>query len=200
MSEMQYNIQGHHLDVGDALKTHIQDKLDTINEKYFNRGIEATVTMTKDGGSTFKTHISMKGGKDVIIQADSSAHDPYGSFEDAAEKVAKQLRRYKRRLRDHHNREENDVEQQLHEAQSYVISRQEEPANDEAEEFENGDEPLIIAETKTNILKLSVSDAVMHMELSNVNALMFKNAQNGELNVVYRRMDGNIGWIDPAKK
>ncbi|HCK31933.1 MAG TPA: ribosomal subunit interface protein, partial [Rhodospirillaceae bacterium] len=109
-------------------------------------------------------------------------------------------RRYKRRLRDHHNREENDVEQQLHEAQSYVISRQEEPANDEAEEFENGDEPLIIAETKTNILKLSVSDAVMHMELSNVNALMFKNAQNGELNVVYKRADGNIGWIDPAKK
>lgn len=200
MSEMQYNIQGHHLDVGDALKTHIQDKLDAINEKYFNRGIEATVTMTKDGGSTFKTHISMKGGKDIIIQADSSAHDPYGSFEDAAEKVAKQLRRYKRRLRDHHNREENDVEQQLHEAQSYVISRQEEPANDEAEEFENGDEPLIIAETKTNILKLSVSDAVMHMELSNVNALMFKNAQNGELNVVYKRADGNIGWIDPAKK
>jgi|TARA_B100000745_G_scaffold284348_1_gene218948 ribosomal subunit interface protein len=200
MSEMQYNIQGHHLDVGDALKTHIQDKLDAINEKYFNRGIEATVTMTKDGGSTFKTHISMKGGKDIIIQADSSAHDPYGSFEEAAEKVAKQLRRYKRRLRDHHNREENDVEQQLHEAQSYVISRQEEPANDEAEEFENGDEPLIIAETKTNILKLSVSDAVMHMELSNVNALMFKNAQNGELNVVYKRADGNIGWIDPAKK
>ena len=200
MSEMQYNIQGHHLDVGDALKTHIQDKLDAINEKYFNRGIEATVTMTKDGGSTFKTHISMKGGKDIIIQADSSAHDPYGSFEEAAEKVAKQLRRYKRRLRDHHNREENDVEQQLHEAQSYVISRQEETANDEAEEFENGDEPLIIAETKTNILKLSVSDAVMHMELSNVNALMFKNAQNGELNVVYKRADGNIGWIDPAKK
>lgn len=197
MSQLQYNIQGHHLNLGDALKTRIQDKLDTINEKYFNRGIEATITVTKDGSGIFKTHISMKGGKDVTIQADSTAHDVYGSFEDAAEKVAKQLRRYKTRLRDNHTRDKQGLNEQLVEAQSYVLSAYEEPANDSDADFEEGNEPLIIAETKTKILTLSVSDAVMHMELSNVPALMFKNSKNGLFNVVYRRDDGNIGWVNP---
>ena len=202
MTAMQYHIEGHHIDLGDALKTHIQEKLETINEKYFNRGIEARITLTKDGNSQFKTHISMKGGKDIIVQADSTAHDIYGAFEEAAEKVAKQLRRYKKRIRDHHNRQEASIEAELLQAQSYVISTRDEAANDQqdsAEEFEAGEEPLIIAEAETKILTLSVSDAVMHMELSNVNALMFKNSKNGRLNVIYTRPDGNIGWVDPKE-
>tara|TARA_Y100001001_G_C8011727_1_gene309966 strand:+ start:867 stop:1466 length:600 start_codon:yes stop_codon:yes gene_type:complete len=198
---MQYNIKGHHLDLGDALKTHIQDKLDQINEKYFNRGIEANVTLTKDGGSTYKTHISMKGGKDIVIQADSSAHDPYGAFEDAAEKVAKQLRRYKRRLRDHHEKMDVNAALEHLAATDYVISSQDTPANDtnDDESLEGGDEAAIIAETAAQIQTLSVSDAVMRMELSGANALMFKNAQNKKLNMVYRRQDGNVGWLDPQE-
>lgn len=202
MSNIQYNFKGHHIDLGDALKTHMQEKIDSINEKYFNRGIEANITLTKDGGSLIKTHISMKGGKDIIIQADSSAHDPYGSFEDAAEKVAKQLRRYKKRLRDNHHRETASVKEQILEAQSYILSTQyEEPANDAADDnYEGSEEPLIIAEGKTSIPTLTVSDAVMRMELADEPAFVFKNSQNGQINVVYRRKDDNIGWIDPENE
>ncbi|MAS86584.1 MAG: ribosomal subunit interface protein [Micavibrio sp.] len=197
---MQYHIHGHHLNVGDALKTHIQDKMDGINEKYFNRGIEATVTLTKEGGSVYKTNIVLKGGRDLIVQADSDAHDPYGSFEEAAEKVAKQLRRYKRRIRDDHHRIEDKIEEAQQKAQSYVLAATAEPANDADEDnYEAGDEPLIIAETTTHIQKLSVSDAVMRMELADSNALMFRNAQTDKLNVVYKRKDGNIGWVDPVE-
>jgi ribosomal subunit interface protein len=198
---MQYHIHGHHLNVGDALKTHIQDKLDGINEKYFNRGIEATITLTKDSGSLYKTNIVLKGGRDLVVQADSDAHDPYGSFEEAAEKVAKQLRRYKRRIRDDHHRVEDKLGEAMQQAQSYILAATAEPANDADEDhFEAGEEPLIIAESTTNIQTLSVSDAVMRMELSDANAMMFRNSQNKRLNVVYKRKDGNIGWVDPAEK
>lgn len=201
MSDIQYNFKGHHIDLGDALKTHMQDKIDSINEKYFNRGIEANITLTKDGGSLIKTHISMKGGKDIIIQADSSAHDPYGSFEEAAEKVAKQLRRYKKRLRDNHHRETASVKEQILQAQSYILSTQNESAaNDSEEDYEGSDEPLIIAEGKTNIPTLTVSDAVMHMELADEPTYVFKNSQNDQINVVYRRKDGNIGWVNPENE
>lgn len=194
---MQFQIQGHHLDIGDALKTHITDRLSAVNEKYFNRGVEATITLSKDGGSTIKTHITMKGGRDILVMADSVAHDPYASFDDAAEKIAKQLRRYKRRLRDHHERLEQTPQAEMAKARDYILANDKLTEAESEESFEGGDEPLIVAEMVTNIQKLSVSEAVMRMELSDQNALMFYNTQHGRINMVYRRKDGNVGWIDP---
>lgn len=186
---MQLSITGKQMDLGDALRTHISDKIEDINEKYFNRAIEAIVTLSPEGSAFTKTHISIRIGKDIMVMADAKDTDAYGSFDKASEKVAKQLRRYKKRLRDHHERldEGNVIPAQI----SVFTPEQTE------EEPEQPQQPAIVAEMITNIQKMSVSEAVMRLDLSGENALMFKNPNHEGLNMVYRRSDGNIGWVDP---
>lgn len=194
---MQFNVQGHHIQVGDALKTHITDKLNSVNEKYFNRGVEANITLSKEGSSSIKTRITLQGGRDILVTADSMAHDPYASFDDAAEKIAKQLRRYKRRLRDHHDRMEQNPEMEEALARDYVLANDKITEEESDETQANTDEPMIVAEMSKNIKPLSVSEAVMRMELSGENAVLFYSTKSGRLNLVYRRSDGNVGWVDP---
>jgi len=186
---MQLSINGKQMDLGDALRGHITDKIEEINEKYFNRAIEANVTLSPEGHAFVKTHISMRVGKDIMVMADAQDTDAHASFDKACEKVAKQLRRYKKRLRDHHERleEENFIP-----AQTSVFKPEQQD-----DEPEKPAEPTIVAEMITNIQKMSVSEAVMRLDLSGENALMFKNPTHEGLNMVYRRSDGNIGWIDP---
>jgi ribosomal subunit interface protein len=186
---MQLSIHGKQMDLGDALREHITDKLEDINQKYFNRAIEAIVTLSPEGHAFIKTHISIRVGKDIMVMSDAQETDPYVSFDSACEKVAKQLRRYKKRLRDHHERLE---EASFIQAQNYVLSP--EP---EAEEEPDSNEPAVVAEMITNIQTMSVSEAVMRLDLSGENALLFRNPQHEGLNMVYRRSDGNIGWVDP---
>ena len=186
---MQLSIHGKQMDLGDALRTHIADKLEDINQKYFNRAIEAIVTLSPEGHAFVKTHISIRVGKDIMVMSDAQDADPYASFDGAYDKVAKQLRRYKRRLRDHHERLE---EATFIQAQNYVLTP--EP---ESEQEPEKDEPAVVAEMITNIQTMSVSEAVMRLDLSGENALLFKNPQHQGLNMVYRRSDGNIGWVDP---
>jgi ribosomal subunit interface protein len=186
---MQLSIHGKQMDLGDALRGHITDKLEEINEKYFNRAIEAIVTLSPEGHAFVKTHISMRVGKDIMVMSDAQDTDAHGSFDKACEKVAKQLRRYKKRLRDHHERLE---EEHFIPAQISVFEPEQ---NDE--EPEQPSEPAIVAEMVTNIQKMSVSEAVMRLDLSGENAIMFRNPNHDGLNMVYRRSDGNIGWIDP---
>lgn len=187
---MQISIHGKQMDLGDALRTHITDKLEDINQKYFNRAIEAIATLAPEGHAFVKTHISIRVGKDISVMAVAQDTDAYASFDAAAEKVAKQLRRYKKRLRDHHERlEEGNVIP----AQNYVLSP--EPESNEAEPDKH--EPVVVADMITNIQTMSVSEAVMRLDLSGENALMFRNGQHDGLNMVYRRTDGNIGWVDP---
>jgi len=188
---MQLSITGKQMDLGDALRQHISDKIEDIDQKYFNRAIEAIVTLSPEGHAFVKTHISFRVGKDIMVMSDAQDTDPYASFDAAAEKVAKQLRRYKKRLRDHHERLE---EEQFIPAQNYVISP--EPESNEEEETESKD-PVVVAEMITNIQKMSVSEAVMRLDLSGDNALLFRNPNHDGLNLVYRRTDGNIGWVDP---
>lgn len=189
---MNLNIHGKQMDIGDALRGHITDKLEDIKEKYFNRAIEANVTLTPEGSAFTKTHISIRIGKDIMVMSDATEADPYASFDSACEKVAKQMRRYKKRLRDHHERLENLPEDNFIPARDLVISSKEE----ELEEQENS-EPLVVAEMTTSIQTMSVSEAVMRLDLSGENAILFRNAQHNGLNMIHRRKDGNIGWIDP---
>jgi len=186
---MQLSIHGKQMDLGDALRGHITDKIEDLNEKYFNRAIEAIVTLSPEGSAFVKTHISIRVGKDIMVMSDAQDTDAYGSFDKASEKVAKQLRRYKKRLRDHHERLE---EEHFIPAQISIVT----PENHE-EEPEQPSEPAIVAEMITNIQKMSVSEAVMRLDLSGENALMFRNPNHAGLNMVYRRSDGNIGWVDP---
>ncbi len=186
---MQLTINGKQMDLGDALREHIADKLEDINEKYFNRAIESIVTMSPEGNAFTKTHISIRVGKDIMVMSDATAPEPYASFDSAAEKVAKQLRRYKKKLRDHHDRMDAAEAIKHMPAQNYVLSSE--------EEKEEANDPTVIAEMVTNIQTISVSEAVMRLDLSGENALLFRNAQHEGLNMIYRRNDGNIGWVDP---
>jgi len=200
---MELNVHGKQIDVGDALRTHVSDKLEDLNEKYFNHATFATVTFSKEGHGKprIKTHINVQLGKNIMVAADSTDPDPYAAFESAATKVGKQMRRYKKKLRDHHDRMELTPEEEMRKARNYVLAavapeQDDEPASEERE-IPVGEDPAIIAEMTGDLGTMSVSDAVMRLDLSGENALMFYNASNGGLNMVYKRSDGNIGWVDP---
>lgn len=201
---MQVIVQGQQMDVGDALKTHIQEKLDDIINKYFNRATDADVKFTPEGHSFVKVNISIRVGKDIMVMAHATESEPYASFDIAAAKIAKQLRRYKRKLRDHHDRIEESPKMSALKARDYILAEQElngdyeeDEKTKQDEDFEEAAVPPVIAEVATEIQTLSVSDAVMRMDLANENALLFNNKKSGRLNLVYRRADGNIGWVDP---
>lgn len=192
-------IQGKQMDVGDALRTYVLEKFEDIKGKYFNRITDAQATFAREGHGrgAIKARISFRVGKDILVVSDASAEDAYVAFDAAAEKTAKQLRRFKRRLRDHHDRQEvSDLAGDgFLTAKDYTLAA----ATEESEESaRQGDDPLIIAEITTRIETMSVPDAVMRMELSSLPVFTFRNAKHQEVNIIYRRNDGNIGWIDPV--
>ncbi|HPQ50268.1 MAG: ribosome-associated translation inhibitor RaiA [Alphaproteobacteria bacterium] len=198
---MELAIHGKQMDVGDALRTHVTTKLEEINSKYFNRAIDVTVTFAPEGHAFIKTHISLRVGKDIMVTAQSIEPEAYVSFDVTAEKIAKQLRRYKRRLRDHHERMDQTPESEMTKARDYVLAIQELSGKIEEEPEDDGipqgDDPVIVAEQPMQIQKMSVSDAVMRMDLSGQTAILFRNPKNNHLNMIYRRTDGNIGWVEP---
>jgi len=189
---MQIQVHGKQLDVGEALTTHVNDRLNEVVSKYAGRPVEATVTFSKVAHE-FVCDASVHLSTGMTAQARARANDIYDSFEGALERMDKQLRRYKRRLKDHHQKREIPIE--FMEASSYILQ----PG---AEEFEEADEPeslqpIIVAEMETKVQSLSVGEAVMQMELAGAPLLVFRNDSHGGVNVVYRREDGNIGWVDP---
>ncbi|HOO81411.1 MAG TPA: ribosome-associated translation inhibitor RaiA [Alphaproteobacteria bacterium] len=194
---MELNVHGKQIDVGDALRTHVEDKLEDLNQKYFNHATFATVTFSREGHgkASTKAHISVQLGKNIMVVADATDPDPYASFEAAAEKVGKQMRRYKRKLRDHHERLEQTPENEIFKARDYVLAAASEQDDEPEESLDQ--EPLVIAEMTKDIETMSVSEAVMRLDLSGEPFLVFFNAKNGTLNIVHAREDGNIGWIDP---
>lgn len=198
---MQLTVQGKQMDVGDALKTYAEEKITDINEKYFNHGVHATVTFSREGHGhkQTKTNINIQVGKKIMVIGDAIEADPYVSFDKAADRVGKQLRRYKRKLRDHHARTENSPENEIIKARQYVLAAEQDDEPQSNEEASGNDEPLVIAEMASDVETLSVSEAVMRMDLADMNAFMFRNGKTERLNVVYRRNDGNIGWIDPEE-
>lgn len=187
---MQLTVKGKQIDVGDALRQHIDKNLRSEIEKYFGSALEARVVMSRDA-VMFTADIDVHVGRDIDVQASGEADDAYAAFDNACTRIAKQLRRYKRRLRDHHKTAARTEE--VLSAQYYVLAP--EPEEEGAEPV--GDDALIVAEMTTEIPTLTPRDAAMRMDLAGKTVLMFRLASNGRLNVVYRREDGNIGWIDP---
>ncbi|MBI3440203.1 MAG: ribosome-associated translation inhibitor RaiA [Proteobacteria bacterium] len=183
---MQLTVKGKHLDVGDSLREHVKEQLTHAAQKYFRNPIEATVIFSKEKNHLFKADISVHVGGGIVLQTHHEADDPYPAFDIAAKLVSKRLSRYKDRLRDHRKYEVSSDT-----SATYTTIK-----GDESE-AEGGDEPVVIAEMTTQIQTLAVSDAVMRLELGGMPALLFKNPKHGGLNMVYRRKDGNIGWVDP---
>jgi len=190
---MQTTVSGKHIDVGDALRSHVEDHLEDSVKKYFDRPVDAAVVFSRDGHA-FKCDAQVHLSTGLTAKSEAQHNDIYAAFEQAANKLEKQLRRYKRRLKDHHQKRANPIE--AFAADSYVIATPDEEEPDT--QGENGHEPVIVAEMKTDIKSLSVGEAVMQMELAHAPFLMFRNDANGRLNIVFQRDDGNVGWVDPA--
>ena len=197
---MDLTINGKQMNVGDALRTHVTEKLNDIDAKYFNRAFAVGVTFAPEGHGFIKTHISLKVGKDIMVTATTTEAEAYASFDAAAMKIAKQLRKYKNRLRDHHERIEQTPESEMIKAREYTLASETlDSANEQHEEEskEVADDKLIVAEMPMQIQKMSVSEAVMRLDLAGHTALLFRNPKNNSLNMVYKRADGNIGWVEP---
>jgi ribosomal subunit interface protein len=195
---MELTVHGKQMDVGDALRTRVAEKLGEINEKFFNRAFDITVTFSPEGHGFVKTHISLRVGKDILVTATSVEPEAYASFDITAEKIAKQMRRYKRRLRDHHERIDQTPETEMMKAHDYILATQGSD-EEESDDVQIGSDPLVVAETPMQIQKMSVADAVMRLDLGDQGALLFRNPKTGALNMVYRRTDGNIGWVEPVE-
>jgi ribosomal subunit interface protein len=189
---MQVMVTGKQLNVGDALRDHVETHLADAVSKYFEHAIEASVVFSLHGkGKQVRSEISVHVGRNIQMQGHADAGEAQTAFDLAVERIAKRLRRYKRRLRDH-RKTASDLA--TLEAQQYVLAA---GSDDEEEQVAENDQPVVIAEMTTQIDSLTVGEAVMRMDLANTEALVFQNRAHGGINVVYRRSDGNIGWIDP---
>jgi ribosomal subunit interface protein len=188
-------IAGKKIEVGAALQERITFGLEERVSKYFNRTGEAFVTVSKPGWA-FNVDCSIHLPSGVTLQAHGEGDDAYQAFEQSLDKIEKRVRRYKNRLRDHRAKDSAPVQT----APERVIQAAPdlEDGVDGAEESESGDAPTIVAESDTRIRTMTVSMAVMQLELADSPAVLFRNAAHGGLNMVYRRHDGNVGWVDPV--
>ena len=188
---MNIQVNGKQIDIGESLRTHVEHKTTELISKYSSSATDITTTFSKDRYE-YLCDISIHISTGMTAQSKGRATDIYESFESSLEKIAKQLRRYKRRLKNHHSDRKEPIE--FINASSYVISNPDEETDSHEKEALK---PLIIAEMQTKIPTLSVGEAVMQMELSGSNLLIFKNYLHKKINVVHLRDDGNIGWVDP---
>jgi len=179
-------VAGHQVDTGETLREHAQRRVAEITEKYFSRSVGASVTFGRGPNSDFTCDIVAPVVQGVVLKASHSGREPEMAFNGAADRIEKQLRRYTNRLKNH---KVDEAAQAYVENAAYTIfsgSGEVQP-----------DHPTIVAETRVDIPESSVSDAVMLMDLRNTPALMFKNSATREFNMIYRREDGNIGWVEP---
>ncbi len=193
---MQITVSGKQVELSDALRTRVSDHLDVIASKYFDHALEAYVTFSR-ARSFFTCDINVHAGRGLMLRGEGEAADANSAFDDAAEHIAKRLRRYRRRVNEHArdtaNRERPEA------ARQYTLQQEDGGAAPAANgEMQTVAYATVIAEQMTEISRLSVSEAVMRMDLADQPVLMFRNSTTGGLNVVYRRSDGNIGWIDPS--
>jgi ribosomal subunit interface protein len=187
---MRYQISGKQIDIGEALQTHVKEELGTAVAKYAERPTDAIVVFSKSA-SEFACEAVVHLSTGLTAQASAKAHEIYAAFDACCDKMEKQLRRYKRRLKDHHRERAEPVE--LFGASSYILAANGEEVESEPESLQ----PIIVAEMEAQIPSLSVGEAVMQMELAGAPVLVFRKEGKETVKVVYRREDGNIGWIDP---
>jgi len=187
---MQYQITGKQIDIGEALRGHVQNELGEVVGKYSGRPTDANIVFSKNAHE-FVCEATVHLSTGLLAQAKAHATEIYAAFDKCTHKLDKQLRRYKRRLKDHHRDRAQPVE--LFSASSYILAASEDSGESEPETLQ----PMIIAEMESKIPLVSVGEAVMQMELAGAQVLVFRNESSNGINVVYRREDGNIGWVDP---
>ena len=193
---MDIRVSGHQVDTGEALRTHVGTRMGAMTDKYFSRAVAANVTFGRGPYEDFTCDIVSPVAHGVVLKASNRANDAHVAFEGAADKIEKQLRRYVKRLRERRSQSAPDIAEAPAEVQAnagYTIF-----AAPREEEEPISDSPPIIAETRVDIPEASVGDAAMMLDLRNTNALMFKNAKTGDFNMIYRRDDGTIGWVEPG--
>ena len=184
---MGLRISGKSVDIGEAFRGHADARIGDALAKYFDGGFTGHVTVEREG-SGFRTDCAIHLDTGIVLKAEGRAQDVHQSFDMAAERIETRLRRYKRRLKDHHQKSRESVP-----ATEYVLA-----APDQQDDVATEGDPAIIAEQATNLETMTVSSAVMALDLSEAEFVLFRNAGHGGVNVVYRRRDGNIGWIDPS--
>ncbi|SIO48915.1 SSU ribosomal protein S30P /sigma 54 modulation protein [Rhodovulum sp. ES.010] len=187
---MLYQISGKQIDIGEALQTHVKDELNAAVQKYAERPTDATVVFSRNAHE-YVCEATVHLSTGLTAQAKAHATEIYAAFDSCCDKMEKQLRRYKRRLKDHHRDRSEPVESIG--AASYILASSEAEEESEPESLQ----PMIIAEMETKIPSVSVGEAVMQMELAGKDVLVFRNEKTGKINVVHTREDGNVGWIDP---
>ncbi|MFC3205668.1 MAG: ribosome-associated translation inhibitor RaiA [Mesorhizobium sp.] len=189
---MTLRISGKHMDIGDAFRTRITERIGEAIEKYFDRGFSGQVTVLK-AGSRYSADCMVRLDSGASLQAAGEAQDPVQAFEAAAERLEKRLRRYKRRLKSHYP---NNVGSSADAVQmAYAVM---EPLTDDDEEIADNFAPAVVAESSMALQTMSVASAVIELDTKDSPVFVFRNAGNEHLNIVYRRPDGNIGWIDPS--
>lgn len=189
---MSLRISGKNIDVGEALRGQAEERVAAAVSKYYEGGYQGHVTVDKDG-SAFRTDGVLHLSSGITLEASATAHDPYASLDKMAERIEKRLRRYKRRLKDRSASNGRDAGIEI---PSYVIAA----PDDDIEDFDGtsaGDNPVIVAEATKSLHVRTVGDAVAELDLTGAPVVVFRHAGNGRMNIVYRRRDGNIGWIDP---
>jgi len=182
---MQLSVKGKQIDVGDALRQHVETQLSEIVGKFFGDSLEASVTFSREA-HLFRADITVHAGRGITLQSNGSSAEPYPAFDQAAERMAERLRRHKNRLKKH---QASPPEETM--AQSFVL--------DAVQPDIDSDNPVVVAEMTTPIEMLTVSEAVMKLDLGDLPAMLFRNRANGKLNMIYRRADGHIGWVDPSQ-
>src|SRR6476646_9511681 len=187
---MPFRVSGKNIDVGEALRGRINDRIAEAMGKYFDGGYSGHVTVAREGFG-FRTECAIHLDSKITLHAEGQAADAYASADQAALRVERRLRRYHRRLKEHRS-DRLDGRAAL-EAASYIITAPEQDSEAELDGFT----PVIIAESTTMLKQLSVSDAVMELDMTGAPVLVFRHAAHGGINIVYRRADGHFGWIDP---
>ena len=187
---MDIRVSCHQVDTGDALRVHVEERLQTLSEKYFSRSISAHVTFGHGPHNDFTCDIVAHVMQGVILKGSGQGSEAHPAFDQAADRIETQLRRYMSRLKNRHNGGEPA---QIEADAGYTVFQ---PSD---EEDVAGEHPPVIAETRVDVPEATVSDAVMMLDLRNTNALLFKNSGTGAFNMVYRRGDGTIGWVEPQR-
>jgi ribosomal subunit interface protein len=193
---MQITVSGKQVDLSDALRTRVAEHMDQIATKYFDHALEAQVTFSR-ARSFFTCDINVHAGRGLTLRGEGEAADAHSAFDDAAEHIAKRLRRYRRRVNEHARDLANRARPEA--ARQYILRQEDETPT--ANQRPGESQPTfatVIAEVPAEISRLSVGEAVMRMDLADQQVMMFRNSTTGEFNVIYRRNDGHIGWIDPA--
>jgi ribosomal subunit interface protein len=189
---MLFRVSGKQIDIGEALRTRVSDRVAEVMAKFFGGGYSGHATVGKEGFG-FRTECVVHLDSGITLHVDGMAADAYASADQAAMRIEKRLRRYKERLKGHAPRANGAAANSDFDAQSYVIAAPDHDIDEDITDFN----PVIIAETTTTLRRLSVSEAVLELDMTGAPVLMFRHAVHGRLNIVYRRADGNVGWLDP---